>query len=192
MHADVLHGVEGSVVRDGLGGPERAQQTNGLVGPAPPLGDRDATGSKLRGVLAADPDAQDQPTAGGPIEVGDLLRHDCRLVQGQQQDRRADLDPLRHGGKTGEVHHRLGRRIVRGDVAARPERVDGELFHRRRLLRVAAGDEADLDIAHQRMLTPRNGSRARRARRARGPRGSSPPTARRGEVCRATSTRVST
>ena len=49
-------------------------------------------------------------------------------------------------GEPREAHHRLGGRVRRRDVAADPERVDGERLELRDALQVCGGDEADLEV----------------------------------------------
>ncbi len=51
------------------------------------------TGAEFGRILTAYADTEDDPPRCGPVEVGDLLGDDRRLVEGEQKDGGADLRP---------------------------------------------------------------------------------------------------
>ena len=70
-----------------------AHQRDVLAGPLGAARERDAERGELLG-QPADADAEDEAAAGQPVEAGDLLREDERVVLRDQADAGAETDLL--------------------------------------------------------------------------------------------------
>ena len=162
MDAHVLHRVVAAFVGDLLRGPQAPDQGDHLVGAAAAFGDRDLARAELLRVLAADPDADDDASVGGAVDVGDLFGHERGWIERQEQDRCADLHPFGQRCQSGEAHHRLGARVAGRDVPANPQRVDRFALQRRGPACVAAAHDPDPHLA-----TAGRRQRSTSARRAR-------------------------
>ena len=107
---------------------------------APRSADRHADRVELLRELAADADADREPAARPGVEVGELLGHDDRVVQRQQQDG----VPTR----TRSVHAVISAsRVIASpvagagqDVTALPDRLDRQLLDRGQPLAVRLGE----------------------------------------------------
>ena len=121
---DVVEVEEAPVVGHGPAGPQRPEDLYGLVGAGAALAQRDADGIELVGELAADAHADRDPPPGPGVEVGDLLGHDDRVVEREEEHGGAHphpLGPRRHQGEAGDG---LAGRLPREHVAALPDRLD--------------------------------------------------------------------
>ena len=92
------------------------------------------------GRLVAATDAEGDPTAGQPVQNGDLLRSLERMAQGEQVGRRGEADGPRSCRHRGEEHQRIGDRRVPGEVVlGQPERLISPVLGQFRLVRQGVG-----------------------------------------------------
>src|SRR5687767_810308 len=108
--------------------PERADGVDGLADARAPLTVWHAAELELLGVLAADPDAEDQPPARQHVEGARDLRRDGGRAQGEEVHGGAEADTAGDGGVGGEQRQRLVEWVVKGHVVARPHRRVAELL----------------------------------------------------------------
>ena len=88
-----------------------AEHLHGLVGAGAAFGERHADGVELvRGTRRRRRRPTADPAARPGVQVGELLGHDHRVVQRQQQDGGAHPDPFGPGGQQGEPGDRLAGR----------------------------------------------------------------------------------
>src|ERR1019366_606175 len=87
-----------------------------------------------------------QPPTGRAIEVGDLLGHERRRIEREEQDGAADEDTLGDRRESRQSDDDLRTRVTRRDVTADPERVEFPCLELVRLLGVAGRDYSDPDL----------------------------------------------
>ena len=100
-HGEELHVVEVEeppVMRDRCTAPQGTQHPDRLVGSGTALRHRHADRRELVRELTTDADADRHAASRPRIEIGELLRHDHRVVQREEEDRGADPDALRPRG----------------------------------------------------------------------------------------------
>src|SRR5579859_4349205 len=100
--------------------PERPHR---LVRPRAALARIDADRLEVLAALAADPDAEHDTPAGEVVERRELAGDERRVPERQEDDGRADRDPLRAGREARERDGDVEDRVVERDVVARPDRV---------------------------------------------------------------------
>ena len=82
MDLHIGHRVVLAVVRDLCAAPQAPEKRDRFVHSLPSFADRHAACPELLRILAADADPEDDASAGGSVEVGDLLGNDGRRVEG--------------------------------------------------------------------------------------------------------------
>ena len=122
-------------------GEQRHRRVQHFVGSATAFGLVHATRLEL-GAVPAGADPVDVAVAREVVQRGDLLRQHRRLPGRQDEDRRAELDPLGHRGDVRQRHQRVEPadpvEAMRGDdVVGDPQRVETQLLG-------AAGEPADV------------------------------------------------
>ena len=110
--------------------------------------DRDLDRPEFLGVLPPTANAQDRGALQvDAIEVGNLLRHECRRIERKQKNRAPHDHTLRHGGQPRQADHRFRTRVARRNVTAYPERIDRTSFQVTRLSPLPGRDEANPEVA---------------------------------------------